>query len=214
MKPTGAKTTVEVGVTIVCSRNRFAFLLAVAGAVLLMAVIARPGLAADRPNILFIMTDQQSADVMSCRMGNQHINTPAMDSLASSGTLFTRAYTANPLCMPARTALFTGQYPHRTGVTRNACPPNSVDRVGEGGGDQWMGSDERSSMADLYQVRFGDHFVAMNTTVESTYRECTFTFDVPFGPGETLDLVSGERLDLTDPVRPGPRSTVVLYFGP
>jgi arylsulfatase A-like enzyme len=75
--------------------------------------------AGQKPNILFIMTDQQSADAMSCRMGNQYIRTPAMDELASRGISFTRAYTANPLCVPARTALFTGQPPHRTGFQTN-----------------------------------------------------------------------------------------------
>jgi len=73
----------------------------------------------DKPNILLIITDQQFAEAMSCRMGREYIRTPAMDSLADQGMLFTRAYTANPLCMPARNALFTGRYPHETGVTKN-----------------------------------------------------------------------------------------------
>jgi arylsulfatase A-like enzyme len=73
----------------------------------------------DRPNILFIMTDQQFADAMSCSMGTKWLNTPAMDSLAASGTLFSRAYSPNPLCMPARNSIFTGRYPHETGVTAN-----------------------------------------------------------------------------------------------
>jgi choline-sulfatase len=68
------------------------------------------------------MTDQQSADVMSCRMGSDYIQTPAMDSLARTGTLFTRAYAPNPLCMPARNSIFTGRYPHETGVTSNGRP--------------------------------------------------------------------------------------------
>jgi len=75
---------------------------------------------AKRPNILFIMTDQQFADIMSCRMGNKYISTPAMDSLAEDGMLFTEAYTANPLCMPARNSIFTGRYPHETGCQKNA----------------------------------------------------------------------------------------------
>lgn len=73
-----------------------------------------------RPNILFIMTDQQFADAMSCRMGDEYMHTPSMDSLAKSGTVFTRAYVPNPLCMPARNSIFTGKYPHQTGVTRNS----------------------------------------------------------------------------------------------
>jgi choline-sulfatase len=56
-------------------------------------------------------------------MGNRYISTPAMDSLARTGTVFTRAYTPNPLCMPARNSIFTGRYPHETGVTKNGRPP-------------------------------------------------------------------------------------------
>jgi len=88
----------------------------------LLAASDHVAVSADRPNILFIMTDQQSADVMSCRMGARYIHTPTMDSLAKTGMLFTRAYTCNPLCMPARNSLFTGYYPHQTGVTMNARP--------------------------------------------------------------------------------------------
>jgi arylsulfatase A-like enzyme len=74
----------------------------------------------DRPNILIIMTDQQFADAMSCAIGNEYINTPAMDSLAANGMRFTRAYAANPICCPSRSAMFTGRYPHETGVQNNS----------------------------------------------------------------------------------------------
>ena len=73
-----------------------------------------------RPNVVFIMTDQQFAQAMSCRMGSQYLKTPAMDSLAHNGMTFTDACSANPLCMPARNSIFTGRYPHETGVTKNA----------------------------------------------------------------------------------------------
>jgi len=42
-----------------------------------------------------------------------------MDSIASSGMLFTRAYCADPLCAPSRTSMFSGRYPHETGVLSN-----------------------------------------------------------------------------------------------
>lgn len=71
------------------------------------------------PNIVFIMTDQQSADALSCRMGDRYLKTPALDSLAARGTFFTRAYSPNPLCMPARNSIFTGRLPHETRVTDN-----------------------------------------------------------------------------------------------
>ena len=46
------------------------------------------------PNIIFIMTDQQSADALSCRMGDRYLKTPALDCLAARGTFFTRPYAA------------------------------------------------------------------------------------------------------------------------
>ncbi len=52
-------------------------------------------------------------------MGKEFLRTPAMDSIAARGVTFTRAYTANPLCVPARSSFLTGQYPHVTGVQSN-----------------------------------------------------------------------------------------------
>jgi len=64
---------------------------------------------ADRPNILFITTDQQSATMMSCA-GNPWLKTPALDYLSEHGVRFERAYTANPVCSPARVAMMTGRF--------------------------------------------------------------------------------------------------------
>ena len=61
------------------------------------------------PNILFIMTDQQHAGTMSCA-GNKWLKTPAMDYIAENGIRFTRAYTTNPVCSPARVSLMTGRF--------------------------------------------------------------------------------------------------------
>jgi arylsulfatase A-like enzyme len=72
-----------------------------------------------QPNILIIMTDQQFSDAMSGVMGRQYIYTPNMDSMAENGMRFTRAYSPNPLCMPMRTSMFTGCFPHQTGVQTN-----------------------------------------------------------------------------------------------
>jgi arylsulfatase A-like enzyme len=73
-----------------------------------------------RPNILIIITDQQFADAMSYCIGNEYINTPNMDTLAADGMRFTRAYCANPLCVPSRTSMFTGHYLHETGIQTNS----------------------------------------------------------------------------------------------
>ncbi|MFC1763012.1 sulfatase-like hydrolase/transferase, partial [Planctomycetota bacterium] len=70
--------------------------------------IVAPMWAAERsvtkPNILFIITDQQFADVMGCA-GSPWVQTPAMDSLAERGVRFTRAYVNYPVCLPERYTL-------------------------------------------------------------------------------------------------------------
>ena len=63
-----------------------------------------------RPNIIYIYTDQQHANMMSCA-GNPWVSTPAMDYIAENGMRFTRAYTPNPVCSPARVSLITGRFP-------------------------------------------------------------------------------------------------------
>lgn len=72
----------------------------------------------DRPNILFIMTDQQSAHMMACT-GNKWLKTPALDALAASGIRFERAYVTNPVCVPSRFSLQTGRMPSAIGMGTN-----------------------------------------------------------------------------------------------
>ncbi|MCZ6632072.1 MAG: sulfatase-like hydrolase/transferase [bacterium] len=72
----------------------------------------------DRPNLLFIVTDQQFAGAMSCA-GNSDLHTPAMDRLAETGVRFERAYCPQPLCAPCRASFMTGFMPHQTGIISN-----------------------------------------------------------------------------------------------
>ncbi len=79
-----------------------------------------------RPNIIYIMTDQQCATAMSCA-GNPDVLTPNMDRLAEHGIRFTNAYCAMPLSGPARGAMFTGYMPVETGIIENDIPvPDSL----------------------------------------------------------------------------------------
>ncbi len=72
----------------------------------------------DKPNILLIMTDQQSSTMMSCT-GNKDLKTPAMDSMAKTGLRFDNAYCTQPLCIPQRCSMFAGKMPHELGITFN-----------------------------------------------------------------------------------------------
>ena len=84
-----------------------------------------------KPNILLIMTDQQTATMMSCAIDavsalssdnkngtstshRKYLHTPAMDYLATNGIRFTKAYTTNSVCSAARVGLMTGRLPGNT----------------------------------------------------------------------------------------------------
>lgn len=63
--------------------------------------------ASDRPNVVLICVDQWRGDCLSVD-GHPVVHTPYLDDLALSGARFSRAYSATPVCVPARAALFTG----------------------------------------------------------------------------------------------------------
>ena len=69
-----------------------------------------------RPNIVFIFTDDQRYDAMGCA-GNKLIHTPNIDSLAARGTRFDRAFVTLSICSPSRAACLTGMYGSANGVT-------------------------------------------------------------------------------------------------
>ena len=71
----------------------------------------------DRPNILFVMTDQQRADALGCAQDWMH--TPSLDRIAAEGVRFTQCVTTTPVCVPARVTLATGRYPHNNAVWNN-----------------------------------------------------------------------------------------------
>jgi arylsulfatase A-like enzyme len=72
----------------------------------------------DKPNVLFIMTDQHRADLMSCA-GRDLVPTPNIDRIASRGVRFNNAYCPYPVCVASRMALLTGLYAHSTGAITN-----------------------------------------------------------------------------------------------
>ena len=73
---------------------------------------------ARRPNILFVITDQQRFDTIAAA-GFGHMITPNLDRLVREGVCFDRMFVTAPSCAPSRASLFTGLYPHTNGVFRN-----------------------------------------------------------------------------------------------
>lgn len=67
-----------------------------------------------KPNILFLMTDEQRFDAVGYR--NPQVHTPNLDALCRESIDFSHAYTSNPSCIPARAAIFTGRYPSQCGA--------------------------------------------------------------------------------------------------
>lgn len=75
---------------------------------------------AGRPNILFVLCDQWRGSAFE--FGPNHdsdVRTPGLKAFAESGVRFDRAYAANPVCTPNRSAILTGRFSHQTGMTTN-----------------------------------------------------------------------------------------------
>ncbi len=80
------------------------------------------------PNILFIITDQHHANMLSSA-GNPYLKTRALDGMAKSGIRFTHAYVANPVCVPSRISMATGVMAGRFGVFNNGMKATIGDEV-------------------------------------------------------------------------------------
>lgn len=71
-----------------------------------------------RPNIILIITDQQRFDTIRA-LGFPYMETPNLDRLVEEGVVFTHCFITAPSCVPSRASLFTGYYPHTTGILKN-----------------------------------------------------------------------------------------------
>ena len=77
------------------------------------------GVLESRPNIIFILTDDQRYDLLGCT-GNEIIKTPNIDKLASDGILFTNAHVTSAICTPSRASILLSQYERKHGVNFNS----------------------------------------------------------------------------------------------
>ena len=69
-------------------------------------------------NVVYIMTDDHTAQMMSC-YDNRYVETPNLDRIARDGVKFTRSYVANSLSGPSRACMITGKHSHKNGFTNN-----------------------------------------------------------------------------------------------
>ncbi len=99
-------------------RREFLKLTGATGAAALLGRAACAAPPDERPNILFIMTDDHAAHALSC-YGSRVNTTPNMDRLAREGMRFTNCFVTNALCGPSRATLLTGKYSHANGLKDN-----------------------------------------------------------------------------------------------
>ena len=122
-------------------------------------------MAGSRPNIVLIITDQQRFDTIAA-LGFDYMETPHLDRLVREGVSFTNCHITAPSCAPARASLFTGHYPHTTGILKN--------------GDRWTRSwVESLSAAGYHCVNVGK----MHTT----------PFETPLGFHERYVVENKDR---------------------
>lgn len=87
---------------------------------LVFCFLAQPiVLAQERPNFIFILTDDQQYGLMGCT-GNTIVQTPNLDKLASDGVLFTNAHVTSAICTPSRASILTSQFERKHGINFNS----------------------------------------------------------------------------------------------
>ncbi len=95
------------------------YLYRLAGLLILLAVALRSDLlAAERPNVLFVLCDDLRQDALGC-YGSKHVRTPNIDAIAARGVRFQNSFCTTSLCSPSRASILTGLYAHRHGVRDN-----------------------------------------------------------------------------------------------
>lgn len=107
-----------------------------------------------KKQIVFIMTDTTRADMLGC-YGNKGMITPNLDKLAENGIKFNKAYTCQPVCGPARSAIFTGTYPHSNGMfTNSIAMGDNVKTIGQRLTDNGI----HAAYIGKYHLDGGDYF--------------------------------------------------------
>jgi len=154
---------------------------------LLVLFIVQAAAAADRPNVLLIVTDNQSEKVIGA-YGKDDVRTPNIDALAAEGMLFTRAFAASGVCSPTRATLMTGLMPSQHGV-HNALPT-------EFGIDGWAAvEDLRTLPQTLADAGYATGLVGKYHLGEPYRPQMGFEYWVTFPSGHTTAFYDVDVID-------------------
>ena len=95
------------------------FIYPLAGVAMLSSCVGGKKVASEEPlNIVYIMTDDHTRQMMSC-YDDRHVETPNLDRIADNGVIFRNAYVANSISGPSRACLLTGKHSHKNGKLDN-----------------------------------------------------------------------------------------------
>ena len=135
-----------------------------------------------RPNIIFVLTDDQRWDALGC-MGHPFLKTPNMDRLASEGVLFENAFVTTSLCSPSRASFLTGRYAHSHGVRSNATVWNNqnvtfLELIKASGYDTAFIGKWHMPGKGLPQLRGLDRFISFTALAgQGMYNNCPLIID-------------------------------------
>ena len=108
-----------------------------------------------RRQFILIMTDTTRRDMLGCYGVDERMKTPNLDKLASEALIYDKAYTCQPVCGPARSAIFTGTFPHSNGMVTNCVPlGDNVKTIGQRLRDNGI----RTGYVGKWHLDGGDYF--------------------------------------------------------
>jgi choline-sulfatase len=135
----------------------------------------------NKPNILFIMSDEHNASVMGTA-GDKIVKTPNLDQLAHEGVVFDNCYTPSPICVPARLSITAGKYISKCGAWSN---------------ESMLESDNITSIATVLSKQGYDCYLGgkMHYSKERRYGMDEL---YPFWTNTNIRKPYNKRIDLTD----------------
>lgn len=157
---------------------------------------------ADLRQFILIMTDTQRTDMVSC-YEDTGLKTPCIDALAQQGIRFTKAYTVQPVCGPARSAIFTGQFPCLNGVYTNCAAPGlNVKTIGQRLRDKGI----RTAYIGKWHLDGGDYF-GLGTAPDGWDADAWYDMRNYLEELSEEDRVRSRRKDWSEEDAPAPEFT-------